>query len=84
MKQLNDTSFYKILPNNPTSTHCELINNKTDMFKESKDLQNKLDERLKTIEPRTPQFHQLSKIHEENIPGRPVVSSINSHTTKIC
>ena len=82
MKQLNDTNFYRVLPTNPTSTHCELINSTIDGFKESKQLQNKLAEGLKTTEPRTPRFYLLPKIHKENNTGRPVVSSINSHTTK--
>ena len=82
MKLLNDRSFYKILPNNPTSTHCELINNTIETFKQNKQLEKKLAEGLKAVEPRTPQFYLLPKIHKANIPGRPVVSSINSHTTK--
>ena len=83
MKQLNGTSFYKILPSNPTSTHCELINNTINRFKESKQLGNTQAEGLRTIEARTPLFYLLPKTHKENILGRPVVSSINSHTTKI-
>ena len=79
MKQLNYTSFYKILPNNPMSTHCKLINSTINRFNESNQLENKLAKGLKTIEARTPQFYLLPKIHKENIPGRPVVSSINSH-----
>ena len=81
-KQFNYTIFYKILPNNPT-THCELINSTINRFKGSKQLENKLAGGLKTIEARTPQFYLLPKIHKENIPDRPFVSSINSHTTKI-
>ena len=61
MKQLNDTNFYRILTNNPTSTHCELINSTIDGFKESKQLQNKLAEVLKTTEPRTPRFYLFPK-----------------------
>ena len=73
MKELNDTSFYKILPNNPTSTHCKLINCTINRFQESKQLENKITESLKTIEARK---------HKENILGRQLYS-INSHTTKI-
>ena len=83
MKQLNDKNFYRTLPSNPTPTHCELINSTIDRFKQSKQLENKLADGLKTLEPRTPRFYLLPKIHKENNPGRPVVSSVNSHTTKI-
>ena len=31
----------------------------------------------------TPQFHILQKIHEANIPGRPFVSSVECHASKI-
>ena len=32
---------------------------------------------------KTPQFKMLPKVHKEGNPGRPVVSSIDCHTTKI-
>ena len=34
-------------------------------------------------EVRTPQFQILPKVHKTNIPGRPVVSSVECHTSKI-
>ena len=38
---------------------------------------------LKNPSPRAPQFYMSPKIHKEVNPGRPVVSSINCHTTNI-
>ena len=38
---------------------------------------------LKTNDPKTPKFYTLPKIHKENNPGRPVISSINCHTAKL-
>ena len=35
------------------------------------------------MEPKTPKFYTLPKIHKPNNPGRPVISSINCHTAKI-
>ena len=32
---------------------------------------------------RTPQFHIFPKVHKTNIPGRPVVSSVECHISKI-
>ena len=38
---------------------------------------------LKNPSPRTPQFYISPKTHKEENPGRPVVSSINCHTSNI-
>ena len=38
---------------------------------------------LKTDEPKTPKFYTFPKIHKENKPVRPVISSINCHTAKL-
>ena len=46
---------------------------------------NELDEDiegLKPIEPLTPRFYLLPKIHKEGNPGRPIISSVNCHTSK--
>ena len=37
---------------------------------------------LRPVNSRTPVFYMLPKIHKTNNPGRPVVSSVNSHTEK--
>ena len=37
---------------------------------------------LKAINVKTPHFHMTPKIHKEDIPGRPVVSSTDRHTSK--
>ena len=37
-----------------------------------------LEEKIKT-----PEFHLLPKIHKANNPGRPVISSVNCHTSRI-
>ena len=36
-----------------------------------------LEEKIKT-----PEFHLLPKIHKANNPGRPVISSVNCHTSR--
>ena len=38
--------------------------------------------KLNVAEVRTRQFHNLSKVHKPNIPGRPVVSSVECRTSK--
>ena len=37
-----------------------------------------LDKKIKT-----PEFHLLPKIHKANNPGKPVISSINCHASRI-
>ena len=38
---------------------------------------------LNSSEAKTPQFKMFPKIYKKGNPGRPVVSSVNCHTTKI-
>ena len=83
MRQLNDTDHYKKLPNDTTMLHCELVNNTIEKFKKAGKLKDKLADGLKVTEPRTPLFYLLPKIHKKDHPGRPVISSINCHTSKI-
>ena len=46
-------------------------------------LDEKIGNDLLSSEAKTPQFKMLSKVHKEGNPGRPVVRSIDCHTTKI-
>lgn len=82
-RQLHDQSFYKKVQNNPTSEHAALVNNAIDLLKNRNLLDEKMASQLKTVNPRTPRFYLLPKIHKPNNPGRPVVSSINCHTERI-
>ena len=82
-RQLLDQSFYKKVPENPTSVHAALVNNAIDQLKNRNALNQKMANQLKSTNPRTPRFYLLPKIHKPNNPGRPVVSSINCHTERI-
>ena len=85
-RQLNDTNNYEQLDFDPTELHTEKIkseisNLKNDnlLSKLSKQTANSLlEEKIKT-----PEFHLLPKIHKANNPGRPIISSVNSHTSRI-
>ena len=46
-------------------------------------MNEKIANDLLSSEAKTPQFKMLPKVHKEGNPGRPVVSSIDCHTTKI-
>ena len=75
--------FYKKLKENPTSVNAALVENALDDLKHKNLLEGKLAEKLKPVNPRTPQMYLLPKIHKANNPGRPVVSSVGCHTEKI-
>ena len=53
------------------------------MFKANHNLPEKIAEGLKSHNPKTPTLKLPLKVRKENHPGRPIVSSINSHSTKI-
>ena len=82
-RQLGDTTFYKILSHDPTKLHAELVNGTIDNFKKERILDEKIANALKATDVKTSHFYLLPKIHKPNNPGRPVVSSINCHTSKI-
>ena len=44
---------------------------------------DKVGEGLITQNPRTPRPYTKPKIHKEGIPRRPVISSVNYHSSKI-
>ena len=46
-------------------------------------IEGKVPEGLITQNPRIPQFYAKSKIHKEGIPGRPIISSVNYHSSEI-
>ena len=82
-RQLNDKNFYKKLTSDPTKSHHGLVNKAIDSLKQYNHISEKLAKGLKMDDVRTPQFYLLPKIHKDGNPGRPVVSSIECHTSKI-
>ena len=82
-RQLGDKNFYRKLDSDPTNTHLELVNNAIDTLQRQNHLPKKIAEGLKQPVARTPRLYLLPKIHKAGNPGRPVVSSIDCHTSKI-
>ena len=82
-KQFNNTQCYKKLTYDPTEQHAKTINNTIDMFKANQKLREKIADGLKSHNPKTPTLKLPPKVHKENHPGRAIVSSTNSHSTKI-
>ena len=59
------------------------MNRTINELKSSHLLNEKIANDLLSSEAKTPQFKMLLKVHKEGNPGRPVVGSIDCHTTKI-
>ena len=82
-RQLNDTNNYKQLDFDPTELHTEKIKSKINKLKNENPLNLKTVSSLLEEKTQTPEFHLLPKIHKANNPGRPIISSVNSHTSRI-
>ena len=81
-RQLQDTQYYRELNYDPTEDHANIIRNTLEEFKKNNELED-IAEGLKPLEPRTPRFYLLLKIHKENNPNRPVASSVDCHISRI-
>ena len=82
-RQLNDTQFYQQLTGDPTQIYSERINSTIDRFQSEGLLTNKVAEGLKNYEPKTSKFYLNPKIHKKNNPGRPVINSVDCHSSNI-
>ena len=82
-EQLQDNSFYQKLNVDPTAKHSDIVNSVIESFRKQEILSNSTASKLTVDEVRTAQFHVFSKVHKTIIPGRPVVSSVECHTSKI-
>ena len=82
-QQLNNERFYRKLNYCPTEEHSRLISNTLDEFANNNELSKDIADDLKPVNATTPRFYLLPKMHKEGNPGRPVVNSVNSHTSKI-
>ena len=82
-RQLDNKEFYKKLTIDTTEINRIKVNRTINELKSSHLLNEKIANDLLSSEAKTPQFKMLPKVHKEGNPGRPVVSSIDCHTTKI-
>ena len=82
-RQLENEKSYKKLQNDPTTVHAERINKTIERFKNEGLITEKVANGLTSHEPKTPKFSLLPKIHKEGIPGRPIIDSVNCHSTQI-
>ena len=82
-QQLNNTDFYKKIPNDPTKSKRNKVNNTINEFKLQRILDDTTAKNLQTLEARTPNFYMQPKLYKEGNTDRPVIRSVNCHTAKI-
>ena len=82
-RQLSDKASYKQLTQDPTLQHNRMVNQAIERFKNEKLLPHKIADGLKITNQKTPKFYISPKIQKPNNPGRPVINSIECHTTEI-
>ena len=82
-RQLSDRKFYKKLPDDPTKMYAERINKAVDKFKDEGLLTEKIANGLKVDNPKTSKFNMMPKIHKKGNPGRPVINSVDCHSSRI-
>ena len=82
-QKLGNKDFYNKLTIDTNKINRIKVNRTINELKSSHLLDEKIANDLLSSEAKTTQFKMLSKVHKERNPGRPVVSSIDYHTTKI-
>ena len=82
-RQLSNPICYQKLPYNPTTEYAGTVNSTIDVFKDQHKISEKIAKGLKVTSPKTPTLKLPPKVHKEGHPGRPLVNSIDSPTSKI-
>ena len=83
LRQLNDQKTYIKLTHNPTLDHNNSIQHDINTMLHLEIISTKTHKILSTLEPRTPHFYILPKIHKKGVPGRPILSANGCPTEKI-
>ena len=85
MRQVDHTENYKKVDRNYIREHEENINECIRVLALTIKgcIERDISKLLRHVNSRTPVFYMLPKIHKTNNLGRPVVSSVNSHTEKV-
>ena len=85
MQKYNDynTQNYRRLSCDPTKTNHDTANNVLKTFHKERFNNKNITEGLKVESPKSTHFHLKLKLQIEGILGRPIISSVNLHTSKI-
>ena len=81
-RQLNNSNNYEQLDFDPTELRTEKIKSEINNLKNENLLTSKTANSLLEEKINTPEFHLLPKIRIANNPRRPVISSVNCHTSR--
>ena len=81
--QLHNDMYCKRIEEDYTLEHEQMIYNCIDDLMKNGEIQHDVATLLKPAQSRSRIVYILPKIHKANNPGRPVISSVNSHTEKI-
>lgn len=82
-QQLNDSTFYKIIPRDPTSTIEQKINKHITELKNKNFITQQEARSLMTYDALCPKFYGLPKIHKPLLSLRPIISSIRSPSSRL-
>ena len=82
-KELKDENFYKGISYDPTYEHMQIVNDLIEMFYRQQVLAKNIADNLKPTNLIIPHFRTTPKVHKRDIPGQPVVSSFDCHTSKL-
>ena len=81
--RLSDKASYKQLTQDPTLQRNRMVNQTVERSRNEKLLPQKIADGPKITKPKTPKSYISPKIHKPNNPGRPVINSIECHTSEI-
>ena len=83
VRMLSDTSTYRQLDKDPTSTQEKSMNSKLFSLRRVDKLSNVLYTRLRSSAGLIPRVYGLPKVHKEGVPLRPIVSFVSSPTYQL-
>ena len=81
--QLSNKENYRKINYNPITTNNETIQKVISTFRKKDPLSENISDGLKTENLKTPHFYLKPKLHKYGNTGRPMVSSISCHTSRI-
>ena len=81
-KELKYENYYKKISHDPTHEHKKIVRDTIETFRYQQVLAKNVTDNLKTTNVKTLHFYITTKVHTKDIPGWPVVSPIDCHTSK--